>query len=67
MSHVRDLQGAADLAARWREYRAAADHVRILLADAVRAAAHEGTTEYRIAQACGLTRSTVRDMLGKPR
>lgn len=55
------------LAEAWRSARDDVEAARAALTAAVRAAAADGTSEYRIAQSAGLTRSTVRDMLGKPR
>lgn len=51
----------------WRSARADVAAARAALTAAVRAAAAAGTSEYRLAKDTGLTRSTIRDMLGKPR
>jgi hypothetical protein len=61
------LAEAVALAERWREADADARAIRVQLADKVRAAHRAGTSEYAVVAATGLARTTVRDMLGKPR
>lgn len=61
------LDACVRLADQWRAARADTGTARDRLAQAVRDAHDHGATEYRLAQATGLTRTTIRDMLGKPR